>query len=188
MYIKHASVPSATELPIERLIRAATPGNGSRASVGEDFVAMTKCRLHARNFMTQEGMTATKKMKRGTTAMPLSVYSLGGSVVDNCKQFAIAELESDRKPLIMVYNKKTQGNGLRDFTSFCQDSILVAGGVKSLWSRAYNGGTIKGDSQVYTTKLETTPCSERGSPFKVSLVARKRFCFAVCFQNCYFLS
>uniref|UniRef100_A0A0D3CAL3 Uncharacterized protein n=1 Tax=Brassica oleracea var. oleracea TaxID=109376 RepID=A0A0D3CAL3_BRAOL len=112
MYIKHASVPSATELPIERLIRAATPGNGSRASVGEDFVAMTKCRLHARNFMTQEGMTATKKMKRGTTAMPLSVYSLGGSVGDNCKQFTIAELESDRKPLMMVYNKKTKETGL----------------------------------------------------------------------------
>ncbi|CAH8252457.1 unnamed protein product [Arabidopsis lyrata] len=111
--------PSATELPIERLIRAvkssspqvlssavsdigsvvsmvdriagSAPGNGSRASVGEDLVAMTKCRLQARNFMTQEGMMATKKMKRHTTAMPLSVASLGGSVGDNYKQFASSE-------------------------------------------------------------------------------------------------
>ncbi|CAD5312837.1 unnamed protein product [Arabidopsis thaliana] len=111
--------PSATELPIERLIRAvksispqalssavsdigsvvsmvdriagSAPGNGSRASVGEDLVAMTKCRLQARNFMTQEGMMATKKMKRHTTAMPLSVASLGGSVGDNYKQFAGSE-------------------------------------------------------------------------------------------------
>ncbi|CAN8305071.1 unnamed protein product [Cochlearia groenlandica] len=111
--------PSATELPIERLIRAvksispealssavsdigsvvsmvdriagSAPGNGSRASVGEDLVAMTKCRLQARNFMTQEGMMATKKMKRHTTAVPLSVVSLGGSVGDNYKQFVCSE-------------------------------------------------------------------------------------------------
>ncbi|EOA39491.1 hypothetical protein CARUB_v10008096mg [Capsella rubella] len=111
--------PSATELPIDRLIRAvksispqalssavsdigsvvsmvdriagSAPGNGSRASVGEDLVAMTKCRLQARNFMTQEGMMATKKMKRHTTAMPLSVASLGGSVGDNYKQYAGSE-------------------------------------------------------------------------------------------------
>ncbi|KAF3495913.1 hypothetical protein DY000_02054947 [Brassica cretica] len=108
--------PSGTELPMERLIRVvksispqalssavsdigsvvsmvdriagSAPGNGSRASVGEDLVAMTKCRLQARNFMTQEGMMATKKMKRHTTAMPLSVSSLEGSVGDNYKQFA----------------------------------------------------------------------------------------------------
>ncbi|XP_010476668.1 PREDICTED: mediator of RNA polymerase II transcription subunit 15a-like [Camelina sativa] len=105
-----------TELPIERLIRAvksispqalssavsdigsvvsmvdtiagSAPGNGSRASVGEDLVAMTKCRLQARNFMTQEGMMATKKMKRHTTAMPLSVG-------DSYKQFAdLVDMES----------------------------------------------------------------------------------------------
>ncbi|ESQ35234.1 hypothetical protein EUTSA_v10006572mg [Eutrema salsugineum] len=117
--ISTSGKPSATELPIERLIRAvksispqalssavsdiesvvsmvdriagSAPGNGSRASVGEDLVAMTKCRLQARNFMTQEGMMATKKMKRHTTAMPLSIASLGGSVGDNYKQFACSE-------------------------------------------------------------------------------------------------
>ncbi|CAL9215154.1 unnamed protein product [Arabidopsis halleri] len=107
---------SATELPIERLIRAvksispqalssavsdmisivstvekisgSVPGNDSRASVGEDLVAMNKCRLQERNFMTQEGMVASIKRKRHTTPMPLSVASLGGSVGDSYKQFA----------------------------------------------------------------------------------------------------
>ncbi|KAG2256969.1 hypothetical protein Bca52824_076263 [Brassica carinata] len=100
--------PSGTELPMERLIRVvksispqalssavsdigsvvsmvdriagSAPGNGSRASVGEDLVAMTKCRL-----------------QRHTTAMPLSVSSLEGSVGDNYKQFACSgtsDLES----------------------------------------------------------------------------------------------
>ncbi|KAJ4879359.1 Mediator of RNA polymerase II transcription subunit 15a [Raphanus sativus] len=123
--ISTSGKPSGTELPMERLIRVvksispqalssavsdigsvvsmvdriagSAPGNGSRASVGEDLVAMTKCRLQARNFMTQEGMMATKKMKRHTTAMPLSVSSLEGSVGDNYKQFACSgtsDLES----------------------------------------------------------------------------------------------
>ncbi|KAG7992660.1 hypothetical protein I3843_02G137400 [Carya illinoinensis] len=36
-------------------IASSAPGNGSRATVGEDLVAMTKCRLQARNFITQDG-------------------------------------------------------------------------------------------------------------------------------------
>ncbi|CAD5312836.1 unnamed protein product [Arabidopsis thaliana] len=92
---------TATELPIERLIRAmksispqalssavcdirsvvsmvdriagSVPGKGSRASFGVDLVAMTKCHLQERNFMTQEGMMATMKRKRQTTPMPSSV-------------------------------------------------------------------------------------------------------------------
>ncbi|EFH69139.1 hypothetical protein ARALYDRAFT_471775, partial [Arabidopsis lyrata subsp. lyrata] len=94
---------SATELPIERLIRAvksispqalssavtgSVPGNDSRASVGEDLVAMNKCCLQERNFMMQEGMVASVKRKRQTTPMPLSVASVGGSVGDSYKQFA----------------------------------------------------------------------------------------------------
>ncbi|KAF8047070.1 hypothetical protein N665_3222s0001, partial [Sinapis alba] len=126
---------SATELPIERLIRAvksispqslssavsdigsvvsmvdriagSAPGNGSRASVGEDLVAMTKCRLQARKFMTQEGMMATKKMKRHATAVPLSVYSLEGSVGDNCKQFACSEI-SDLESTATSVGKKAR--------------------------------------------------------------------------------
>ncbi|CAH8382345.1 unnamed protein product [Eruca vesicaria subsp. sativa] len=127
--------PSAAELPIERLIRVvksispqslssgvsdmrsvvtmvdsiagAAPGNCSRASVGEDLVAMTKYRLQARNFMTQEGVTASKKMKRHTTAMPLSVSSLGGSVGDNYKQFACSET-SDLESTATSVGKKAR--------------------------------------------------------------------------------
>ncbi|WZZ18884.1 hypothetical protein YC2023_111973 [Brassica napus] len=126
---------SAAELPIERLIRVvksispqslssgvsdirsvvsmvdriagSAPGNGSRTSVGEDLVAMTKCRLQARNLMTQEGMTASKKMKRHTTAMPLSVSSLGGSVGDNYKQFACSET-SDLESTATSVGKKAR--------------------------------------------------------------------------------
>lgn len=81
-------------------VAGSAPGNGSRASVGEDLVAMTKCRLQARNLMTQEGMTATKKMKRHTTAMPLSVG-------DNYNQFASSET-SDLESTATSVGKKAR--------------------------------------------------------------------------------
>ncbi|XP_065849027.1 mediator of RNA polymerase II transcription subunit 15a-like isoform X2 [Euphorbia lathyris] len=90
---------SVTVKPVERLIRAvksmsfealtssvsdissvlsmidriagSAPGHGSRAAVSEDLVAITNCRLQARNFITQNGMTGTRKMKRSTSAMSL---------------------------------------------------------------------------------------------------------------------
>ncbi|KAF5726958.1 mediator of RNA polymerase II transcription subunit 15a-like [Tripterygium wilfordii] len=108
---------SATEQPIERLMKAvksmsppalsasvseigsvvsmidriagSAPGNGSRAAVGEDLVAMTKCRLQARNFITQDGISGTRKMRRYTSAMPLNVVSSAGS--DSFKQLAVLE-------------------------------------------------------------------------------------------------
>ncbi|XP_065865649.1 mediator of RNA polymerase II transcription subunit 15a-like isoform X2 [Euphorbia lathyris] len=104
---------SVTQQPLERLIKAvksmssqalsasvsdigsvvsmidriagSAPGNGSRAAVGEDLVAMTNCRLQARNVITQDGMTGTRKMKRYTSAMPLNVVSSAGSVSDSFK-------------------------------------------------------------------------------------------------------
>ncbi|KAH8520777.1 hypothetical protein H0E87_001996 [Populus deltoides] len=78
-------------------IAGSAPGNGSRAAVGEDLVAMTKCRLQARNFLTQDGMTGSKKMRRHTSAMPLNVASSAGSVSDSFKQFTgpeTSDLES----------------------------------------------------------------------------------------------
>ncbi|RLN04345.1 hypothetical protein C2845_PM13G26340 [Panicum miliaceum] len=66
-------------------IAGSAPGNGSRAAVGEDLVAMTKCRLQARNFITHDGSGTSKKMKRDTSAMPLNVSS-PGSVNDSLKQ------------------------------------------------------------------------------------------------------
>lgn len=75
-------------------IAGSAPGNGSRAAVGEDLVAMTKCRLQARNYFTQDGPTGTKKMKRYTTS---NVVSSSGSLNDrfwqlNCSE--APELES----------------------------------------------------------------------------------------------
>ncbi|KAL2898025.1 Mediator of RNA polymerase II transcription subunit 15a [Bienertia sinuspersici] len=78
-------------------IAGSAPGNGSRATVGEDLVAMTKCRLQARNFLTQDGSTGTKRMRRYTSAMPLNVAETVGSMNDNFKQLAgseTSELES----------------------------------------------------------------------------------------------
>lgn len=67
-------------------IAGSAPGNGSRAAVGEDLVAMTKCRLQARNFMSQDGAAGSRKMKRFTSAMPLSVASSTGSAEDGFLQ------------------------------------------------------------------------------------------------------
>ncbi|OAY75775.1 Mediator of RNA polymerase II transcription subunit 15a [Ananas comosus] len=67
-------------------IAGSAPGNGSRAAVGEDLVAMTKCRLQARNFMSQDGNSTNKKMKRDTNAMPLNNVSSAGSVNDSFMQ------------------------------------------------------------------------------------------------------
>lgn len=78
-------------------IAGSAPGNGSRAAVGEDLVAMTKCRLQVRNFMTQDGTNGTRKMKRYTSAMPLNVVSSASSINDSFKQFngsETSELES----------------------------------------------------------------------------------------------
>ena len=72
-------------------IAGSAPGNGSRAAVGEDLVAMTKCRLQARNFIIQDGMTGPRKMRRYTSAMPLNVVSSAGSVSDSFKQLIGAE-------------------------------------------------------------------------------------------------
>ena len=50
-------------------IAGSAPGNGSRAAVGEDLVAMTKCRLQARNYMPQDGSNGTRKMRPYTSAL-----------------------------------------------------------------------------------------------------------------------
>ncbi|XP_077248369.1 mediator of RNA polymerase II transcription subunit 15a-like [Tasmannia lanceolata] len=109
-----SATSSVTEQPLERLIKAvkslspkafsssvcdmgsvvsmmdgiarSAPGNGSRAAVGEDLVAMTKCRLQANNFISQDGSSATKKMRLLTSAMPLNAVSSAGSVNDSFKQ------------------------------------------------------------------------------------------------------
>ncbi|KAH7573022.1 hypothetical protein JRO89_XS03G0052800 [Xanthoceras sorbifolium] len=114
---------SVTEQPLERLIKAvksmssnalsasvsdigsvvsmidriagSAPGNGSRAAVGEDLVAMTKCRLQARNFIIQDGMTGPRKIRRYTSAMPLNVVSSAGSMSDSSFKQLIGVETSD---------------------------------------------------------------------------------------------
>ncbi|GLJ55470.1 hypothetical protein SUGI_1191140 [Cryptomeria japonica] len=64
----------------------SAPGNGSRAAVGEDLVAMTKCRQQARNLMTQEDSSTSKKTVRCMSSMPVSTVSSGGSVINSLQQ------------------------------------------------------------------------------------------------------
>lgn len=93
-------------------IAGSAPGNGSRAAVGEDLVAMTKCRLQARNVMTHDGTNGTRKMRRYTSAVPLNVVSSAGSMNDSFKQLTSSEtsdLESTatsriKRPRIEVLN------------------------------------------------------------------------------------
>lgn len=80
-------------------IAGSAPCNGSRAAVGEDLVAMTKCRLQARNFMSQDGSAIAKKMKRRLSALPLTV----GSAENSFRQsdgHGISEFESTVTPRV----------------------------------------------------------------------------------------
>lgn len=78
-------------------IAGSAPGNGSRAAVGEDLVAMTKCRLQARNFFTHDGPSGTKRMRRSTSAMPSNVVPSSGSI-NECGRLLngsdVSEMES----------------------------------------------------------------------------------------------
>ncbi|KAL9664117.1 hypothetical protein QQ045_019514 [Rhodiola kirilowii] len=69
-------------------ISGSAPGNGSRAAVGEDMVAMTKRRLQVGNFATKDGISGSKKMKQFTSSMPLVVVSTN----DSFKQLVCSEL------------------------------------------------------------------------------------------------
>ncbi|KAI3872343.1 hypothetical protein MKX03_019610 [Papaver bracteatum] len=73
-------------------IAGSAPGIGSEASVGEDLVTTTKSHIQARNFIQQDGSSATKKMKLHTTAVPLNAMSSAGSVNDSFKQLVRTEL------------------------------------------------------------------------------------------------
>jgi PAX-interacting protein 1 len=72
-------------------IAGSVPGNGSRAAVGEDLVAITESHLQARNYMPQDGSNGTRKMRPYTSAMPLNVVSSAGSMNDSFKQLTGSE-------------------------------------------------------------------------------------------------
>ncbi|XP_057454130.1 mediator of RNA polymerase II transcription subunit 15a-like isoform X3 [Lotus japonicus] len=110
---------STTEQPLERLIRAvksmstatltaavndigsvvsmndriavSSPGNGSRAAVGEDLASLINCCVRAGNFITQDDNNGIKRMKRCTEAVPLNVVSSSCSMNDSVKQLSASE-------------------------------------------------------------------------------------------------
>lgn len=96
-------------------IAGSAPGNGSRAAVGEDLVAMTKCRLQARNFFTQDGPSGNKKMRRYTSAMPSDVVSSTGSTSDSLRQ--LNGNESDGESTGASSIKRPRVEVLSTFTS-----------------------------------------------------------------------
>ncbi|KAI4372867.1 hypothetical protein MLD38_011051 [Melastoma candidum] len=92
-------------------ITGSAPGYGSRAAVGQDLVAISKCRLEAKNFQAQDGAPGIRKMKRFTSAMPLSIASSTGSVEDEFLQFAGMESsELDSTATSAVKRPRTETN------------------------------------------------------------------------------
>ncbi|GER32927.1 transcription cofactor [Striga asiatica] len=91
-------------------IAGSAPGNGSRAAVGEDLVAMTKCRLQARNFFTQDGPTGTKKMRRYTSAVPSNVVSSTGSVTDSVRHLTGNESDGESTGASSVKRPRIKAN------------------------------------------------------------------------------
>ncbi|KAJ3692958.1 hypothetical protein LUZ60_012053 [Juncus effusus] len=59
-------------------IAGSAPVNGSRAAVGDDLAAMTKCRIQAKHLPALSDQPVAKKMKRDTSALPLNGNGSGG--------------------------------------------------------------------------------------------------------------
>lgn len=104
-------------------IAGSAPGNGSRATVGEDLVSMTKCRLQARNFLTQDGSTGTKRMRRHASSMPLNVAATVGSMNDSSMLLTGSEIpELDSTATSSRKKAKTEvlcANPFSDFVADC---------------------------------------------------------------------
>ncbi|XP_044486445.1 mediator of RNA polymerase II transcription subunit 15a-like isoform X2 [Mangifera indica] len=111
-------------------IAGSAPGNGSRAAVGEDLVAMTKCRLQARNFITLDGMAGPRKMRRYTSAMPLNVVSSAGNMNDSFKQLNGSEtsdlestaISSMKRPRMEVNNALVEE--IREINQLLIDTVV----------------------------------------------------------------
>ncbi|XP_009348728.2 mediator of RNA polymerase II transcription subunit 15a [Pyrus x bretschneideri] len=73
------------------IIPGSAPGNGSRASVGEDLAAMTNCSLQESNVMTRDGRNGTKRMRCSYSDVPLNVVSSADSTDDSFKQLTSSE-------------------------------------------------------------------------------------------------
>lgn len=69
----------------------SAPGRRSNAAIGEDLVAMTRCRLQASNFMSLDS-SAAKRLRHCMSSLPLTVASSGRSLDDSPHQ--MTDLES----------------------------------------------------------------------------------------------
>nr|XP_034899862.1 mediator of RNA polymerase II transcription subunit 15a-like isoform X2 [Populus alba] len=203
---------NVTEQPLERLIKAvkslspkalsasvgdigsvvsmidriagSAPGNGSRAAAGEDLVAMTKCRLQARNYITQDGMTGSRKMRRHTSAMPLNVVSSAGSVSDSFKQFTgpeTSDLESTATS--SVKRPRIEAN----------HALLEE--IREINQRLIDTVVDISDEDVDSTAVAATAEGGEGTIVKCSFSAvalsqnlKSQYASAqmVCFQTCYY--
>ncbi|XP_075084129.1 mediator of RNA polymerase II transcription subunit 15a isoform X3 [Nicotiana tabacum] len=77
----------------------SAPGNGSRATVGEDLVATTKCRLQATNYSAQDGLPGAKKQKRHRTS---DVVSSSGCVNDSFWQLNGSEASESESTSVKI--------------------------------------------------------------------------------------
>ncbi|KAK4476686.1 hypothetical protein RD792_015846 [Penstemon davidsonii] len=91
-------------------VSGSAPGNGSRATVGEDLVAMTKCRLQARSFFAPDGPCGTKRMRRYTSAVPSSVVSSTGSVNDSLRHFNGCESDGESTGASSIKRPRFEAN------------------------------------------------------------------------------
>ncbi|GMH05088.1 hypothetical protein Nepgr_006928 [Nepenthes gracilis] len=109
-------------------IAGSAPGNGSRAAIGEDLVAMTKCRLQARNLITQDGSSGTKRMNRCTSAIPLNVASSSvGSIDDSFKQLAgsdTSELELSKPSNIKRLRRNERNHILWEEIRYINERLI----------------------------------------------------------------
>ncbi|KAJ4785038.1 mediator of RNA polymerase II transcription subunit 15a-like protein [Rhynchospora pubera] len=111
-------------------IAGSAPGNGSRAAIGDDLVAMTKCRLQAKNLVHPDGSAGTssesspptKKMKRDISAMPLNSNNNDGFFPDSVSvSDKFKGRDSDTSE---IQSKSTAASSTRGFKSEMNHALL----------------------------------------------------------------
>ncbi|KAJ3693119.1 hypothetical protein LUZ60_012214 [Juncus effusus] len=108
-------------------VAGSAPGNGSRAAIGDDLVAMTKCRMQAKHLPAPpDGHSGQgpvgKKMKRDTSAMPLNNDNnnneeANGSGMEGANGSGVVdgvEVESDATSSTVRAHKNEMNHGLME--------------------------------------------------------------------------
>ncbi|XXG66944.1 hypothetical protein AAC387_Pa06g0400 [Persea americana] len=129
-------------------IAGSAPGNGSRAAAGEDLVAMTKCHLQARNFISHDGSCTTKKKRLRASVMPLHAVSSACSANDSFKSdLENSELESTATTRIRRHRAEVNNALLQEVREINQRLIdtnieISDEDVDSIAAAAEGEGTI----------------------------------------------